>query len=248
MTGKTVLFHVSDLHFGVENREALDWFAISVEDERPDGIVCTGDLTQRATHREYGHAREWFTQFDVPLMVQPGNHDMPYYNPVERFTRPYKRFGALEAAVGSELSTEHAVIVPFDTNAAAQWRWPWSDGIVKRRKLDAALERLRALRDDPRVKLVACHHPLLPVEDAGKNPTIRGDMAFEQLAAAGASAILTGHVHTPFDVTRARGNRPMRMIGAGTLSTRLRGADPSYNVVTIENGSIAVEQRDFASA
>ena len=248
MSAKTVLFHLSDVHFGKQNRGALDWFANAVAEEKPDGIVCTGDVTQRATHREYDAAREWFARFDVPLMVQPGNHDMPYYNLVERFTRPYKRFGALEEAVGSELDTPDAVIVPFDTNAAAQWRWPWSDGIVKRRKLDVALERLRELQDDPRMKLIACHHPLLPAEEESKNPTIRGELAFEELAAAGADAVLTGHVHAPFDIVRARGNRPMRMIGAGTLSTRLRGADPSYNVVTIADRAITVEQRDFADS
>ena len=68
-----------------------------------------------------------------------------------------------------------------------------------------------------------------------------------RLAAAGASAVLTGHIHMPFDQVRSRGNNAMRMIGAGTLSTRLRnGAPPSYNVVRISsNGAIDVERRDF---
>lgn len=243
----TRLFHVSDVHFGVEDRAALAWFAAAVLAERPDAVVCTGDLTQRATHRQYARAADWFAALDVPVMVQPGNHDMPYYNMWERFRSPYARYGMLEAAVGSELALAHAVIVPFDTNVRAQLRWPWSDGVVRRRKLEATLARLRALKDDPRPKLVACHHPLLPAEDGLRNPTIRGDMAFAALAEAGASAVLSGHVHRPFDLMRARGNRPLRMIGAGTLSTRLRGAEPSYNAVTIDpSGTITVERRDFA--
>lgn len=243
----TRLFHVSDVHFGVEDRAALAWFAAAVMADRPDAVVCTGDLTQRATHRQYARAADWFAALGVPVMVQPGNHDMPYYNMWERFRRPYARYGMLEAAVGSELSLAHAVIVPFDTNVRAQLRWPWSDGVVRRRKLEATLVRLRALKDDPRPKLVACHHPLLPAEDGRRNPTIRGDMAFSALAEAGASAVLSGHVHRPFDLMRARGNRPLRMIGAGTLSTRLRGAEPSYNAVTIDPaGTITVERRDFA--
>lgn len=241
------LFHVSDVHFGVEDRAALDWFASAVRAEQPDAVVCTGDLTQRATHRQYAEAAEWFGGLGVPVMLQPGNHDMPYYNMWERFRRPYARYGTLEHAVGSELELAHALIVPFDTNVRAQLRWPWSDGVVRPRKLEAALARLRTLRDDPRPKLVACHHPLLPAEDGRRNPTVRGDMAFAALAEAGACAVLSGHVHLPFDLIRARGNRPMRMIGAGTLSTRLRGAEPSYNVVTIAaDGGIAVERRDFA--
>jgi 3',5'-cyclic AMP phosphodiesterase CpdA len=243
----STLFHVSDTHFGVEHHAAMAWFVDAVRTEEPDAVICTGDLTQRATHRQYAAARAWFLDLGVPLMVQPGNHDMPYYNPWERFTQPYKRSGELAAAVNTPIELAHAVIVPFETNVRAQLRWPWSDGVVTRRNLDAALARLRDLQDDPRIKLVACHHPLLAAHDGQKNPTIRGDMAFEELAAAGASAVLTGHIHMPFDQVRSRGNNAMRMIGAGTLSTRLRnGAPPSYNVVRISSdGAIDVERRDF---
>jgi len=243
----STIFHVSDTHFGVEDRAAMDWFAAAARSESPDAVICTGDLTQRATHRQYSQANEWFASLGVPVMLQPGNHDMPYYNLWERFRRPYARFGALEHAVGSQIELEHALIVPFDTNVPAQLRWPWSDGVVTRRNLDAALGQLERLEEDPRPKLVACHHPLLPEEDGRKNPTIRGDMAFAELAAAGATAVLTGHVHFPFDQQRSRANQAMRMIGAGTLSTRIRrSAPPSYNVVTISSaGSIHVERRDF---
>lgn len=243
----SILFHVSDTHFGVEDRAAMAWFEAAVHAEQPDAIVCTGDLTQRATHRQYADAADWFASLGVPIMLQPGNHDMPYYNLWERFRRPYARFGVLEAAVGAEIALEHALIVPFDTNVPAQLRWPWSDGVVTRRNLDAALARLQALRADPRPKLVACHHPLLAEQDGRKNPTIRGDQAFAELAAAGASAVLSGHVHFPFDQVRSRDNRAMRMVGAGTLSTRLRhSAPPSYNVIQIDrSGLIEVEHRNF---
>lgn len=245
----SIIFHVSDTHFGVEDGAAMEWFVAAVHDETPDAVICTGDLTQRATHRQYAQAAQWFASLQVPVMVQPGNHDMPYYNLWERFRRPYARFGALERTVGAEIALDHALIVPFDTNVPAQLRWPWSDGVVTRRNLDAALSRLNALRGDPRPKIVACHHPLLAEEDGRKNRTIRGDMAFEELAAAGASAVLTGHIHWPFDQIRSRGNHAMRMIGAGTLSTRIRrAAPPSYNVVRIDAaGTIEVEQRNFSA-
>jgi 3',5'-cyclic AMP phosphodiesterase CpdA len=245
VAARSLLFHVSDVHFGAEDEAALAWFAAAVRKERPDGIVCTGDLTQRATHRQYREAQEWFAGLPAPLMVQPGNHDMPYYNLWERVRRPYRRFGALEAAVGGTLEHEDWVVIALDTNAVAQWRWPWSDGVVSERKLDRTLDRLRELRGDPRMKLIACHHPLLPTEGEARNPTIRGEKAFAALAREGADAVLTGHVHRPFDRMRASGNRAIRMIGAGTLSTRLRGAVPSYNVLTIVNGELTIEQRNL---
>ena len=46
---------------------------------------------------------------------------------------------------------------------------------------------------------------------------------------AAMDAVLTGHVHDPFDIAHQVGGRTIRMIGAGTLSQRLRSTAPSYN-------------------
>ena len=35
------LFHISDLHFGMEDTRALDWVVQCVRDERPDGVLIT---------------------------------------------------------------------------------------------------------------------------------------------------------------------------------------------------------------
>ena len=66
------LFHVSDVHFGVEDKSALQWFADAVSAERPDAVVCTGDLTQRATHAQFNAAREFFQSLDTPVTLEPG--------------------------------------------------------------------------------------------------------------------------------------------------------------------------------
>ena len=245
--GKTHrLFHVSDVHFGVENPAALDWFTKAVWDEQPDLVICTGDLTQRATHKQFEAAGDFFASLQTPIVLEPGNHDMPYYNLWERFTQPYKRYGKLQDAVGKGIALEHLVIVPLKTTVRAQPRFPWSDGYVRREALAQTVEALKALRSDTRYKIVTAHHPLVPAVEGGKNPTIGGDNAFAQLAEAGAQAILTGHVHVPFEIERASGNRSVRMIGAGTLSTRLRGAKPSYNVVMYSpDQGLSVEKREF---
>ena len=248
MARETRLFHVSDVHFGVEHADAIRWFAQAVAAERPDAVVCTGDLTQRATHAQFKAARAFFEGLGVPVMLAPGNHDMPYYNLWERFTRPYKRYGALQDAVGAVIETDAMVLVPLKTTVRIQPRFPWSDGYVRRDALAKTVAALTALPPDGRYRVVTAHHPLLQAEDGGPNPTIGGDRAFDALLEAGADAILTGHVHVPFDMVRTRGNRSMRMIGAGTLSTRLRGAPPGYNVVTYaRDAGLRVEQRVFGT-
>lgn len=233
----TRLFHISDLHFGVEDRAALAAVAAAVAEERPAAVVCTGDLTQRAKHSEYAAAREWFAVLGVPVVLEPGNHDMPYYNLWERFTDPMRRYERLRAAVPDGFASDDVVLVPLRTTVRAQTRFPWSDGVVTRPALDATLAALGALRDDPRTIIVIAHHPLLGPEGARKNPTIGGDAAFAQIAAAGAHAIISGHVHVPFDQLRERGGHGLRMIGTGTLSTRLRHDAPaSWRVITCASG------------
>ena len=95
-----VLFHVSDLHFGFEDRAALDWLMAEIERERPAAVLCTGDLTMRGTPREFALALEWLSALPVPLTLEPGNHDVPYYwYPLARALHPWREYAALEAAV-----------------------------------------------------------------------------------------------------------------------------------------------------
>ncbi|MGH6979248.1 MAG: metallophosphoesterase family protein, partial [Brevundimonas sp.] len=76
----TRLFHVSDLHFGREDPAAVEWFAQVVAEERPDAVICTGDLTMRARSREFVRAAGYLESLSVPLTVEPSNHDLPYFN------------------------------------------------------------------------------------------------------------------------------------------------------------------------
>ena len=233
----TRLLHISDIHFGVEDQSALSRVEDVIAMERPDALICTGDITQRAKHREYSQAASWFAARDIPVWLDPGNHDMPYYNPIERFTDPYRRYDRLKRAVASEFESDEVVLVPLKTTVRAQPRFPWSDGVVTRKALAATLRRLDELRDDPRTIVVTAHHPLLGPKDKGSNPTIGGDRAFAAIAATRADAIISGHVHRPFDEVRHHGEHSLRTIGAGTLSTRLRHGEPaSYQMLTIERG------------
>ncbi|MEM6266149.1 MAG: metallophosphoesterase [Pseudomonadota bacterium] len=243
----TRLFHISDVHFGVENPAALASVARAIEAEKPDALLCTGDLTQRAKRREYAAAARWFGQFELPILFDPGNHDMPYYNLWERFTDPYRRYRGIAGRLGGALTSPDALVIPLKTTVRVQPRFPWSDGFVTRTALARTLEALREVRSDSRTKLITCHHPLLGPAGASRNPTIGGERAFAALVDAGADAFLSGHVHVPFDQTRSYRNRAARMIGTGTLSTRLRrGAPPSYRVIECDQGRIMTDLRELS--
>ncbi len=228
MTKPLVLFHVSDIHFGLEDRHALDRFAADVADERPAAVLCTGDLTMRARHREYAAAAEYLSALPAPVMVELGNHDMPYFNPFERMFDPLRRYRKLEAAVAGKLDLPGIGLTSLKTSAAAQWRLNWSKGSIAQADLDAALRRL-ASQSGQGLRLVTCHHPLIEADTEATASTRGGREALAALAQAGADVVLSGHVHDAFDLQVEAGGRMIRMIGAGTLSRRLRATAPSYN-------------------
>jgi hypothetical protein len=67
----------------------------------------------------------------------------------------------------------------------------------------------------------------------------------EELARRGILAILTGHVHDAFDIVEQTAAGPLRMIGAGTLSKRIRSTPPSFNELTIDEEGIQVCVRNL---
>ena len=239
----TAIFHISDLHFGLEDREALAWVREAIERERPALVAITGDLTMRARHREFRAACQWISDLPAPVTVEVGNHDMPYFNLAERLLAPYRRFRAIEETVEREIDLPGLSVVPLKTVTAFQPRFPWVEGWVRPAALDATLAAIDALPAGTRV-LVTAHHPLLERAPSGRRLTIGGDKAMAALASRRVAGVLTGHVHDPFDLVQETPQGPLRMIGAGTLSKRLRASPPSYNRIEIGPDGIRVTARN----
>jgi len=239
-----LLFHLSDIHFGLEDQRALDWVAGEIAERRPDAVAITGDLTMRARPREFDAACRWIGALDAPVTVEVGNHDMPYFNPIERFVAPYRRFRAIEGLVEREIDLPGVAIVPLKTAARAQWRLNWSKGWITESALASCLNAIDALPSGTRA-IVACHHPLVEVGTRGTALTRGGNNALAELAKRNVLAVLSGHVHDAFDLMRETPHGTVRMIGAGTLSQRLRSSPPSFNELSVTPDSISVIVRNL---
>ncbi len=244
MAEPLVLFHISDIHFGLEDKRALDWVCERITAEQPAAIAITGDLTMRARQREFDAACAWIGALGPPVTVEVGNHDLPYFNLIERFTDPYRRFRAIEGLLERQLDLPGVAIVPLKTVTRAQWRFPWSNGWVTGPALAETLAAIDALPPGKRA-LVTAHHPLTERDPRGKLLTIGGTRAMEELARRDVLAVLTGHVHDAFDIEQPTPAGPLRMIGAGTLSKRIRSSPPSFNQLTIGPDGIAVSVRNL---
>ena len=62
--------------------------------------------------------------FGVPVTLEVGNHDIPYYwDPIRRLFSPYSRYAAVEKMIERPLDIQGIAVIPLKTTARAQWRW-----------------------------------------------------------------------------------------------------------------------------
>jgi 3',5'-cyclic AMP phosphodiesterase CpdA len=245
MAGKTLLFHISDIQIGLEDDRSLDWVMQEIVEKRPAAVAITGDLTMRARAREFEAACRWIRSLGVPVTVEVGNHDLPYFNLIERFATPYKRVRSIQRLVGRPIDLSGLAVVPLKTVRRWQPRWPWSHGWVTERALEQTLTTIDRLPSSTRV-LVSCHHPLVVAGTRGKAWTRGGDHALAELAKRKVLATLSGHVHDAFDIVSDTRHGPIRMIGAGTLSQRIRSTPQSFNEITWTGETLDVRVRSIA--
>ena len=58
----SVLLQISDTHFGTEQPPVLEALVALAAQQRPDLVVLSGDITQRATAAQFASARDWLAR------------------------------------------------------------------------------------------------------------------------------------------------------------------------------------------
>ena len=192
------LLHISDLHFGPpyypEVGEALLRFAAEFE---PDAIVASGDFTQRAKELQFREARAFLDRLPpVPLIVTPGNHDIPLYRVRERFLDPYRNY---RAHITNDLDTitrlDGAVVVAI--NSTAPFRGI-TNGRIHRWQLDFAREAFANTPDEVQRVLVSHHHFAPPPDFEGATAMPQARRALDAFTRMRVDLILGGHLHRAY--------------------------------------------------
>ena len=89
---RTIL-HASDLHFGAHHApERARALLASIGAIAPDVVAISGDLTQRATAPQFRAALAFLGEICVPIVVVPGNHDLPLHHVALRLLAPRARW------------------------------------------------------------------------------------------------------------------------------------------------------------
>jgi 3',5'-cyclic AMP phosphodiesterase CpdA len=244
------LLHASDLHFGKAfSPEAAGALRAALAALAPDLVVLSGDFTQRAKIGEYRQAREFLDGLTgTPVVVTPGNHDVPLYRVWERMLAPRRNY---RRHITPELDTvtrvEGVTAVALDSSAPYQ-------AIVNGRLLDRQLRFAAAgFAGAPAgdLRVLVTHHNLMPAPDFGPYQVLPGfQRALQALAGMGVDLVLAGHLHrgwvgTAGDVyPGGSGSRRVILAHSGTTTSRRgrageEGAN-SLNLVRVDADRVEI--------
>lgn len=240
------LLHISDIHFGPKHLPAA---AAAVAElaaaARPNVVVVSGDLTQRAKPAQFRAARAWLDRLPAPVVFAPGNHDVPMWRFWERTLAP---FGAWRRHFAPELERDFGDAELAVVAVTTAFAWTIKHGRLSARQL-ADLDRRLATVPPGAARVVVAHHPLVAAPELGPEPVAANSgRALALLEARGVELVLSGHLHHGFVLPAAPGRTPAVVHCGTTSSSRGRGVEAAaatLNWIEIGAESIDVSRRRF---
>ncbi len=249
------LAHVSDIHFGaIDDPRIVTALVEEINALGVDLVCVSGDLTQRARHREFTAARSMLDGFTAPVIVVPGNHDVyAWWSPFKRLFRPLRRYRRIVSdnlTPSFERVDSGGGLAALGINSAhGQTRKGGRIGSSMR----AAMQAFFGAKADTTFKVLVLHHHLMRVAALGEHDVSRKATRTLALARSlGVDLILCGHLHVSHveHVEAVGAARRVVIASAGTAtSTRGRAQHRQtnfYNVIRVQDDAFEVDERRFS--
>lgn len=243
----SVLLHLSDTHFGTEQPEVVEAVVALAAQLRPEVVVLSGDITQRARPAQFRAAKAFLDRLGAPSLVIPGNHDIALFDLWARLARPYGRYATV---FGDDLEPVYTspdwLVIGLNTTRARRHK----HGEVSDRQI-ARVSQLLAAAQPEQLRVVVVHQPAAVPHASERANLLRGHAnATRRWAEAGADLVLGGHIHLPFTLALGGLARRLCVVQAGTaVSSRTRADVPnSVNVLRWHPAGAAVGQSALAAA
>jgi len=236
------IIHLSDLHFGTEREGDTNLLTSYINELTPDLIVISGDFVQVGSKDEFLKAKKFINDFECPVFTVPGNHDIPRYDFLERFFRPFKKY---KKHICDDLfpvfDNKDVIISGINTARPVLPHWNWANGAVSDEQLSQLLKPFKS--EDERVRIAVFHHPIHKAESAPLNTIVFGGKnALNAMEEHKVHLVLTGHVHHASITTMGGNKHTVIYLSASTaLSSRIRDQENGFNVIDVNNESINIK-------
>ncbi|MBC7899198.1 MAG: metallophosphoesterase [Saprospiraceae bacterium] len=245
------IVHISDIHFGQADLGIVERVVETINDIAPDLTVLSGDLTQRAKKAEFKAARRFLDRLPQPLIVVPGNHDVPLYNVFDRFVNPLEKYRKF---ISDDLmpfyADEEMAVLGINTARSLTIK----GGRINEEQINAIKDKMDGL-SDKMMKIIVTHHPFDLPEGFDEDDIVgNAAEAMPVISESGADIFLAGHLHVSHIVNSARrykfdNGRAALIIQAGTAaSVRVRGETNSFNLLEFEHPQLVVKRFECESA
>jgi 3',5'-cyclic AMP phosphodiesterase CpdA len=246
-----MLLHLSDLHFGTERQGCIDALQQFCREHKPEAVVISGDLTQRARYWQFFACKQFLDSLNLPYLAVPGNHDIPLYHVWNRIFSPFARYQLFFGNLEETLETEHFYIVGVNS-IRRRYHTRGHISLEQIQLIDAKLRQA----PEHKLKIIAAHQPFYTAPDdlhGIHDCPLLGRMALETWSKSGLYGLLHGHLHqfAVYDLNQIYhlgAQHPVLDIHAGTATSyRLHGGLPnSFNAIDLQ-GDVAPYYFDQAS-
>jgi 3',5'-cyclic AMP phosphodiesterase CpdA len=245
---------ISDLHFGAHEPAVVAHLHAALAAIKPDLVVVSGDLTQRARTEQFAEAAAFLDRLEedgLRLLVVPGNHDVPMHKPMQRLFWPLRRYKRYIAQGRSAWYADPELAV---LGLASAHGLTVKDGRLSPIQIRSIAGCFAAAPPEA-MRVLVTHHPLVPLPrdaDQEMEPALRG--AKRTLAAvkeAGVHLVLAGHHHAHTVVIAGPTlsiDPQVMVVQAGTATShRRRGTPNSFNLITLDGADERARIEEWTS-
>ncbi|MBA2653147.1 MAG: metallophosphoesterase [Tatlockia sp.] len=237
------IIQISDLHFGMHNPTIIDAFLKDIEVLKPELVLISGDLTQRAKEQQYKLLLDFLKKLSIPFLAVPGNHDIPLFNPISRLFQPFKHY---KKYISSELESHfrNEEVNILGVNSVDQYKI--KDGKLSENTLNRIKSHFSATSEQ--INILFFHHNLNYFSGM-HHPLNNAEEFIDYLKDSPIHIVCTGHLHyANVKIIKKNNAQQLALLHAGSLCC-LRSKDGmnSFYMIDIDKQKCIIEMRIFTN-